>query len=110
MDSGTVKMNIGWPMETPENLGKKKSDHMEYVKITQAKVAELMGDHADQIFEWLEKTHPDEYKALVTECFVDENYARTKDPEQLKNDLRAWYKKWKTSIKEWKDLHGNKNI
>ena len=76
-------------MQTPENLGQKKENHMEYVAATQAKLSQAMGDQADQIFIWTEKNRPGKYKILVTDNYVDKNFAKTKNVELLKRDLKC---------------------
>jgi hypothetical protein len=88
-------------METPENLGKKIEDHMEYVAATQEKLSQMMGDNCEQIFDWIEKHWPGKYKILVTDNYVDKNFARTSNVELLKRDLKSWYHEWLKIIKEF---------
>jgi len=90
-------------METPENLGTKKENPLEYVAATQKKLSQAMGDQCDQIFTWLEKHRPGKYKMLVTDNYVDKNFARTSNVELLKRDLKSWYREWLKIIKEFDD-------
>jgi hypothetical protein len=88
-------------METPKNLGQKVEKPMGFVAATQDKLSQIMGDRCEQIFDWTEKHRPGKYKILVTDNYVDKNYARTSNVELLKKDLKSWYLEWLKIIKEF---------
>ncbi len=81
-------------MQVPEKLGKKNEDPDLLIRITMDKLSVKLDSETEAIFDWLEKEDPIKYKHLVTDCFLEKNWAREHSFEQLKKDLHEFYREW----------------